>query len=220
MFEEEEDLHIYFLVDCSASMHVGSERKLRYAKRVAAALAYIGLANLDRVSIVPFAESVLGRLPSSRGRGQIWKVFRFLEAEYEGTRTDIQSAFKKFVTETRRRGMVVVISDFYDHAGFIEGINLLRYHRFEPLIFQVWDEEDLNPSLKGDLELTDCETGETVRITVTPGMLKRYQKAHRELMDEVEGYCKQKNLLYFRTPVQLPFDELVLRVFRAGGFLR
>ena len=220
LFEEEEDLHIYFLVDMSPSMAVGDGAKLRYAKQVAAALSYIGLANLDRVSVVPFGGDVIDTLPASRGRSQIWKVFRFLERERPTDKTDIARALKSFVSRTRRRGLAVLISDFYDHQGFVEAINLLRFHRFEPLVFQIYDEDDLHPNLKGDIEVVDCETNEIVRVTVTPRLLKRYVDAQHELMEELATFCRQKNLLHFRAPVQQPFDELVLRVFRAGGFLR
>src|SRR6201999_629727 len=82
MFEEEEDLHIYLLIDASASMR--NHGKLDYAERICAALAYIGLAKLDRISIVPFggapdgAGRSDGRLPPARGKAQIFKVFDFL----------------------------------------------------------------------------------------------------------------------------------------------
>lgn len=220
LFEEEEDLRIYLLVDMSPSMAIGEGAKLRYAKQVAAALAYIGLANLDRVSVVPFGDSLLGTLPASRGRSQIWKVFQFLEQSRASKTTDIAAAMKAFVSQTKRRGLAVLISDFYDQKGFAEGVNLLRYHNFEPLVFQVYDHNDLAPDLKGDIEVVDCETDQVVRVTVTPKLLKRYAEAQQALMDELATYCRQKNLLHFRAPVQQPFDELVLQVFRAGGFLR
>lgn len=220
LFEEEEDLHITFLLDVSRSMQIGDGAKLLYAKRVAAALAYIGLANLDRVSVVPFGGEVLGTLPPSRGRGQIWKVFRYLEQEWSDGTTDLEAALRQFTTRTRRRGLAVVLSDFYDPAGFSAGLDALRHHRFEPLVFQIWDEAEANPDLHGDLELLDAETGQTVRVTVTPRLLVQYRDAQQRHLEEVRAYCASRNLLYFRAPVQLPFDELVLRVFRAGGFLR
>lgn len=220
LFEEEEDLHIYFLLDVSPSMSVGGGHKLRYAKRVAAALSYIGLSNLDRVSIVPFGHDVLGTLPASRGKSQIWKVFQFLQQHWSTERTDTSKSLKSFVTRTRRRGLVVLISDFYDQRGFVDGINFLRYHRFEPLVFQLFDDEARTPDLSGDVEVVDCESGEIVRVTVTPRLLRRYAEAHDAFMEGLERFCKQKNLLHFRAPIQTPFDELVLNVFRAGGFLR
>src|SRR5512132_1295426 len=71
-FEEEEDLPIYFFVDSSQSMSYGKPSKLDYARRVAAALCYIGLANLDRINIVAYAEKIRGELPPQRGKGRIF----------------------------------------------------------------------------------------------------------------------------------------------------
>lgn len=221
LFEEEEDLFIYFLIDMSQSMRLGGAAKLSYAKRLAAALAYIGLSNMDRVSVVPFADNLLDRLPPARGRGQIFKVFRFLEQDYdENLRTDLRNSLRKFVAQNKRAGLAVVISDFYDLTGFEEAINFLRFRKFEPLVCHVFDHSDLEPSLFGDLDLLDCETGERVTVTVTRDLLARYREAHDELMEEVETFCTRKSVRYFRAPVQVPFDELVLRVLRAGGFIR
>lgn len=220
LFEEEEDLYIWFLLDASSSMRVGTGARWDYARRLVGALSYIGLANLDRVAVVPFGEDVKGTLPPSRGRSQIWKVFRYLEQAEPGGATDLATACRTFVNQTRRRGLAVLVSDFYDPQGFEEAVDLLRYRRFEPLIIQLYDEDDLQPDLRGDIEVTDCETGERVRVTVTPDLLARYREAQEALLERVESTAKAKNLLYFRAPVQVPFDDLVLHVFRAGGFLR
>src|SRR5215470_18171441 len=84
LFEEEEDLPIYFFVDCSQSMEFGEPSKLDYGRRVAAALCYIGLANLNRVNVVAYSDKVRGELPPQRGKGRIFKVFRFLSEMKSG----------------------------------------------------------------------------------------------------------------------------------------
>lgn len=220
LFEEEEDLHIYFLVDCSASMHLGTPDKLSYAKSIAAALAYIGLSNMDRVCIIPFSSRLDGRMPPTRGKAQIFKIFDFLSSIEVGQHTSLQEAFRTFVTQNKRRGVVCVLSDFYDPTGFEEGLNFLRYHRFDPIMIHIFDERELNPTLAGEMQLVDCETGEVREVTVTESILRRYRQVWQDFCDELEGYCSQRDILYFRVPIQLPFDELVLRIFRAGGFLR
>lgn len=225
LFEEEEDLHVYFLLDVSASMQAGDGAKLRYARQVVGALSYIALANLDRASVVPFSRAPRTPLPPSRGRAQIWKVFRFLDgltlpdAGLDAA-SDLEAAMRAFVSRTRRRGLAVIVSDFYDPKGIEAGVDVLRYHRFEPLLLQVWDEREARPQLDGDLELVDCETGEALRVTVTPALLERYARAHAAQRAEVHRLARQKAALALDAPVQLPFDELLLHVFRAGGFLR
>lgn len=219
LFEEEEDLYIYFLVDTSPSMRMGDPDKWSYARRLTAALAYIGLSNLDRVSVVPFSSALDGRLPPARGKAQIFKVFEFLNSVRPGDTTRLGEAFRTFVTQNKRRGIAVVVSDFYDPEGFEAGLNFLRYHKFEPMVIQLYDERELDPSFRGDLQLVDCETGDVTDVTVTSSLKREYVKAFEAWAEELEEYCLKRNILYFKAPIQVPFDELVLRVFRAGGFL-
>jgi uncharacterized protein (DUF58 family) len=217
LFEEEEDLHIYLLVDVSASMR--SSGKLDYALRVAAALAYVGLAKLDRVSVVPFGGESRDRLPPSRGKGNIFKVFRFLDGLEATGPTDLGHALESFVHQTKRRGIAVVISDFYDPKGYEEGLNLLRYHRFEPTVLQVWSAEEARPKLRGDVEIVDVETGELREVTVSEKVLADFARAHAEWSDALQQFCSTRGIGYFRADTSVAFDELVLRIFRAGGFL-
>jgi uncharacterized protein (DUF58 family) len=220
LFEEEEDLFVYFLLDTSRSMTLGSPRKLDYAKRLIASLAYIALSNLDNVSVVPFSGAVAGRLPPTRGKAQIFKVLQYLQRVGEGQQTEMRESFKTFAAQNPRRGVAVVVSDFYDPDGYADALNALRYQKFEVYVLHLFDDMELRPELRGDIELMDCETGEVRSVTVTPRLLQQYAQMHRAYCDEIEDFCLKRRMLYFRTPIQIPFDELVLRVFRAGGFLK
>lgn len=220
LYEEEEDLAIYFIVDQSRSMAFGDAQKFRYAKRVAAALAYVGLANLDRVSIVATAENVTERMQETRGKARIFKVFRFLtELKAEGG-TDLGDAMKTFVAQNKRRGLAVLISDLYDPAGFEKGLNVLRYNKFDPFVVHVTDPAEAKPKLAGDVLLYDCETGDEREVTVTAAVLQRFEKVYAEYLSEIDRFCATHQVPYIRADIQVPFEELVLRVFRRGGFLR
>ncbi|MBX3204081.1 MAG: DUF58 domain-containing protein [Labilithrix sp.] len=220
LYEEEEDLAIYFIVDASSSMGFGDAKKLRYAKRVAAALAYVGLANLDRVSIVSTTDKVLDRMPATRGKARIFKVFRFLKELAPEGQTDLEDALKAFVAQNKRRGLVVLASDLYDPHGFERGINVLRYNKFDPFVVHVVDEEEAKPKLSGDVLLYDCETGDEREVTVTAKVLERFETAYKSYLDDIDRFCTSKQVPYIRADVNTPFDELILRVFRRGGFLR
>ena len=221
LFEEEEDLHIYILIDVSDSMAIGAPLpKLHYAMQVGAALTYVGLANLDRVAIMPFAGQLIDRLPLSRGKNRIFRVFEFLRSCEIGGQTDLAECMKTFVAQNKRRGLAVVISDFYDPVGFEQGLNTLRYNKFEPFVLQVYDRREADPQLHGDLALVDCETGDTREVTVSRSLLEAYQREHERYCKELEAYCTKYAMAFFRTHTSIPFDELVLRIFRSGGFLR
>jgi len=220
LYEEEEDLSIYLIVDCSTSMAFGDSKKFDHARRLCAALAYVGLANLDRVTIVGVSDGELVRMPPTRGKGRIFKVLNFLrELEASGT-TELAETLRMFVAQHKRRGLAVLISDLYDPAGFEGGINMLRFNKFEPFVLHIVDNREARPDLKGDIRIYDCETGDERELTVTAQMLEKIGEAWRQYRESIERFCASRQVSYFAAPVDIPFEELVLQVFRRGGFLR
>src|SRR6185436_15017546 len=119
--EEEEDLSIYFILDNSSSMGFGTGEKLKQAKRLCAALAYVGLANLDRIAIVAATDEISGRMPTTRGKARIFRIFRFLRGIKATGFTDLGDALRTFVAQHKRKGLAVILSDLYDPAGFERG---------------------------------------------------------------------------------------------------
>jgi uncharacterized protein (DUF58 family) len=217
LFQEEEDLSIDVLVDTSRSMAAG-DGKLDYAARVAAALCYIGLCNLDRVGVQAFSDGLGERLPPGRGKGRIFKVLEFLAGLRAGGPTGIEASMAAFAHRTRRRGVAIVISDFYD-PGYVNGLNLLRYHRFEPCVVQVL--EPARPgAMRGEVELVDCETGEARQVTVSPRLLAAQHRARDAWLAGLETFCRSRQIPFARASTVVPFEDLVLHVLRRGGILQ
>ncbi len=220
LFEEEEDLHVYILLDVSNSMTMGDPPKFYYGMQLGAALAYIALSNLDRVGIVPLADRVVGRLPPTRGVGTIFKIFEFLKQTPIGGPTQLEPSLRTFIHQNQRRGVAVLLSDFYDPAGYREAINTLRYNKYETYVVQVYDLKEVRPQLMGDLNLVDCETGEAREITVSPKLLTDYAREHDRYCQEIERFCTERGVPFFRTHTGLPFQDLILEIFRMGGFIK
>ena len=219
LYEEREDLHIYFLVDASQSMTYGEPQKLLYAKRVAAALAYISLSNLDRISITAFTDQDLNRLPTERGKGKIFTVLDFLDRIDGAGETHLVNAFRNFVHTTKRRGLIVLISDLFDPRGFTDGLNMLQFQKHDLFVVHIIDEKEANPNLRGDYHLVDVETDQLRPVTINENHLKRYKVLFQQYCDDLSRYCVQREIGFIRTSTQLPFDELILRIFRMGGFV-
>ena len=219
LYEEREDLHIYFLVDASQSMTYGELPKLIYAKRVAAALAYIGLSNLDRIGITAFNTTDMNRLPTERGKGKIFTVLNFLD-QISGTgETDLENAFHNFVHMTKRRGLVVLISDLFDPKGFTAGLNMLKFQKHDLFVIHIIDEKEAEPSLLGDYHLVDVETNQLRPVTINENHIKRYKALFNKYCDDLDRYCTQREISIVRTMTKAPFEELILRIFRMGGFV-
>jgi uncharacterized protein (DUF58 family) len=123
LFDEEQDLPIYLFIDASHSM--AEPAKFDQARRIAAALCYIGLAHLDRVTILTFGGTLGDESVPGRGKGRIFRVFDQLERMETGGTTDLRETFKQFASRSRQQGLAVVISDFLDPQGFENGLKIL-----------------------------------------------------------------------------------------------
>ncbi len=222
LFEEDEDLSIYVLFDASASMGTGTPPKLDLAMQVGAALGYVGLANLDRVSVLPLADGLGDGLPLARGKAHILPWLRFLDGIEPAGATALAQATRDFLRRHRgrRRGLVILISDFYDPAGYRQALDLLRYNHFETVVIQISAPEEVRPTLRGDVTIRDVETGEERELTVSPAVLEEYRRRHAALLRGLEGYCREHGIPCFPILSDVPFDDVVLRVFRAGGLVR
>lgn len=222
LFQEEEDLSVHVLLDTSLSMalpsRTGAPTKLGHAKRLAAALAYVALVGLDRVSVSTFGGRIVDRLPPERGRQRMRRVLSFLGPLKGDGITDLGAAMRSFVARGERRGLAIVISDFYDPSGVRDALDALRHARFDPVLLHVWDPVEARPSLDpelfGDLCLVDAERGRARDVTITPGLLARYEAAHRALRDGVARAAAEKHALHAGVETSESWDEAVLRVLR------
>jgi len=219
-FQEEEDLHVYILLDCSRSMGFGAPTKFDYARQVAAALAYIALADLDRVAVIAFADRIISEFPLTRGKGRILSLMKFLEGlEVRDGLTDLARSAENFVRRSQRRGLAVVVSDLFDPSGYERGLDVLRHHRYEPHVVQVFDRRELDPGMKGDVELLDVESGSVEKVTVTERNLREYRKIFEAFLESVRAYCTKYGVGGTRSTTDVPFDELILRMMREAGAL-
>lgn len=223
LFEEETELPVHFLVDASQSMRAGvpGRRKFDQARRLSAALGSLALDGLDRVGAGFFSDTLHAQIKPSRGRGQFHQLLTFLRnpPKDSGT-THLARAMESFVHGNRRRGLVFVISDFFDPHGWEEGVELLRYHRFEVRLLQVLSEKDWNPAEPGDVELADCETGQILSLTLTPRLLKEYRQRLREQAEQLRKVALRQGGSFHPCAAEEPFDELILNLLGAGGVMR
>ncbi len=220
LFHVEEDLRLSIFVDSSLSMSHGDPSKLQYAKKLAAAMAYVALANLDRVTIEAASESSMDRLPPTRGKAQIWRLLEFIEGiEAQGS-TDLQEGLKQFSLRNSTPGMKVVISDFLDKRGFQGALKWLLKGGNEVVVIQVLSPQEVKPTIVGDLSLVDCEDGQVTEISVTSGLLKRYEANLKALVGGLREYCRTRGLANFFVQSSHPVEQLILNSMRRTGVVR
>jgi len=220
LFQEEQDLSVYILVDGSESMAFGSPSKFLYAKRIAAALGYISLINMDRVGVGTFASERLEYLVPTRGKGQGRRLFAFLEKLEPEGRTALAASCRSYLLRHRRPGLLILISDFFDRAGFEETLKVLLARNLEVYAIQVLAEEERNPPIAGDLRLIDCEEKDATEITVTDRLIKHYKAQLESYCESLRDFCMKRGVNYLAVTTRWRFEDLILQYLKTAGLLK
>ena len=217
LFDEERDLPIYLMIDCSRSM--AGAAKFDMARRLAAALCYIGLVHLDRVTILPFGRGLGDESSPGRGKGRIFRVFELLERLEAAGPTGLRESFKEFASRPRQMGLTVIISDFLDPGGFEPGLKILRTIGHDVVVVHVVSERDRDPGALGDARFVDAETGDLREVDVTPRLAAAYREAWETHAADLAQFCGRYDITYVRAEAERPFEEVVLKTFRQGRFV-
>jgi uncharacterized protein (DUF58 family) len=214
---DDEELCLHLLVDASASMQAGEPSKLsklEWAKRLAAALGYIGLASLERVGLGVMRERVTEGWPPGRGRARVTPLFEFLSKVQGGGATRLNESLTEYAGRSRATGLVVLVSDLLDPAGCEAGLKALLERRFEVHVVHVLSPEELRPSLEGDLRLIDRETGEGRALRVDADTLRAYAERLQAFLARCEGFCKSQGINYHRADTATSVEQFVLGPLR------
>jgi uncharacterized protein (DUF58 family) len=220
LFLEEEDLHVYTLLDTSLSMNFGTPTKLHYGKQVAAALAFIGLVNHDRVILDTFATKLDVGIPSVRGRSQMWRVIDYLEHLASSGESDLKTAARDFAIRHAGKGIVVVISDFLDKHGYEDALRYLLARKMDIFVIHLLSQEEVEPELVGDLRLVDVEDDDIAEITMSAPLLKRYKDNLNAFVGGLKEWCTRRGITYIFTTNQYPFEKLILNYLRERGLVK
>jgi len=218
LFLEEEDLHVHLIVDNSQSMAFGEPKKLRYAKQVAAALGFVGLVRSDRVSIHAIGGG--GTAPAYRGRQQWWRMAEQLDQIQPAGAASLTEGIRIFCLRSTGHGVAVLISDLLDKQGFEQPLRMLAGRRMDTYVIQTLSAEELEPPVRGDLQLVDCEDGDRADVTINPALLKRYKATLEQFIASIKTFCARRGMVYVLAANQVPVEKLVVTYLRQRGLVR
>jgi uncharacterized protein (DUF58 family) len=220
LFMEEEDLHVYILIDNSLSMDFGKPTKLHYAKQVAAALGFIGLVNMDRVVLEAFNDKLTQSMPAARGRRSLWRLVDFLQKLEPAGPSDLKKALRTFTLKCSGKGIVIVLSDFMDKKGYEDALRYLIARQMDIYAIQILSQEEIEPEIVGDLQLTDIEDQDVAEVTVSGPLLKRYKQNLKAYQAALYEFCSRRGVAYLFTSNQVPFERLIFSFLRQRGLLK
>ncbi len=252
LFVEEQDLTMHLLLDTSRSMDWPLEasgqlsHKFTYARRAAAALGYIALASLDRVTVTALAAGPeRTHFPPHRGRQQAFALFDFLTGLVANEATNLAQSFSRYAAQARQPGPLLIFSDLLDSSqpsyppisnyqypkgtmlpitnpqpSFAPGLTALLARRFEVSLIHLLSPDEVEPPLNGDLRLLDTETGQAVEITADYEALARYKAGLAAWQAEIRAWCSRHNIAYVSVTTDVPFEEFIFAFLRQRGILK
>lgn len=220
LFMEEEDLHFYSLIDSSLSMDYGNPTKLEFAKQLAAALAFVGLIRADRVRVETLGQGPGDRGPAWRGRASSWRMLQHVEAIQPGEQASLAAGVKNFCLRNPGKGIVVFITDLMDKTGYEEALKYFVSHEVDCYLIHVLSQEELEPDVKGDLRLVDCEDQDEAEITASAPLLNRYKQTLNSFVQGAQEFCARRGIHYLLANNQTPIETLVASHLRKRGLVR
>lgn len=209
MFQLEPRIPVRLMVDISKSMQTGELDKFHYARKLAAALCYVGLVRLDSICLQPFSDKLHDAFTASGGRHRFQPAMSFLSALQPSGQTNFLECSRQFCSKFPQRGLTLVISDFLDDRDCEKPLQYLADFGHELILLQVWAEEDREPPWEGELELEDAETGLKVELAFDNDARAQYTAgfdAHAELVRKV---AERNSGRYVGVPTSIPIEQAI-----------
>src|SRR5579872_4621547 len=208
-YRGETNSQLTILLDASRSMKFGSQglEKLEYARFLAASLAYMASSQRDASGLIVFDDEVRNYIRPSARQGQLMRVLNGIEGARAGARTNYAHPFHVLQEFLRRRGIVALISDFWeDPQTIVKTVEPLRYHGCELILFHVLDPEELHPKLRHPVLMEDLETGEAMEVSPDYTSHEYREKIDAHL-ENLKTRARAAGIDYFLLDTSRPLDE-------------
>ena len=222
-YEEETNLRSYIFLDTSNSMSYNSGNnisKLDYSLTLAAALSYLMIHQQDAVSLTLYSEKINKFLPPKSSRAYLQEILKNLASVEASAKTNTAASLNEAAEKIKRRGLVVIISDFFDDINFVlKALKHFSYNKNEVIVFQVLDPIEKTFSFGKDAIFKDLETGD--EMTTQPYQIqKAYREAMGEFINRIKKECLNSNIDYNLIETSDPYDKALLRYIQKPAWTR
>lgn len=221
LFVEEREAYYSIIIDTSSSMDFGTPSKGVCAARLAGAVSYMALNNLDRVRLLAICKDQVKKSSDFTGRQGFNKVVAWLNGlGFEG-KTDLYKSIRGI--PFNQKGVTVIISDLFSNDTTDENIenisNTIRYLRYmkqEVLVLHVLSPEETEPALEGTIGLEDAETGDIIRVTATSHLCKQYKRVLDRFLTRTEECAKHYQAHYIPVCSNETIETFIYKGIKSG----
>ena len=221
LFLDERQMHTRIYIDASRSMDYGRGQKAEQAVRLAAALAYMSVNEMDRVSVYAIKGNEIEEiLPPTVGKESFFnRISKFNEIEFDGDSRISEALLPSVVG--RGDGMSIIISDFLTDDDYETAIDHLVSRRRDVFCLQILSEEELNPLVTGKMHFFDSENIEkTYKKNIDRDILKAYRAALAYAIDRIRGYCLSRGAHYLPVSAEDDIGEILFGKLADEGVVK
>ena len=221
LFLDERQMHTRIYIDASRSMDYGSGRKAEQAVRLAAALAYMSVNEMDRVSVYALkGDTVEELMPITVGKEAFYNRIGNLNGiEFDGDSRISEAILPSVVG--KGDGMSIIISDFLTDDDYETAIDHLVGKKRDVLCIQILSADELNPQLNGKMHLFDAENIEkTYKKNIDRNILKAYRAALAYATDRIREYCMSRGANYLLVGADDDVGEIIFGRFEEEGVVK
>jgi uncharacterized protein (DUF58 family) len=220
MFQVEPRIPVRLLLDCSNSMTTGDVSKFDYARKLTAALCYVGLVRLDTMCIQPFGHDLGDSFLSGGGRHRFIPAVNFLQDLTPSGQTNYFQMARQFISRYPQRGLLIIISDFLDETDCERPLQFLADFGHELILIHLWADEDRTPSWEGQLDLTDAETGSTLEIGFDEAARTNYTAAFDEFAKSIQRIGLRNSGRYVGLSTSNQIEEAIFGPLARSGAIQ
>ena len=225
LFTDERQMHTQIFLDYSASMGMADPRKGAYAVGVAAALGFLSVHNMDKVSFKLMkgerAEDPFGTIV---GKQSFFRAMNELEKMEFSEDADISAAVTGCLDTGSRDGLTVIISDFFTEHDWKKAIDYLSYKNLQVLLIQVLTPEEIDPVYSGRVNLIDSESADVLddknmKLRITRSMQMAYAEALHDSIEEIKSFCTSRGAGFFSVRTDRPIEKMLFGELLKTGIM-
>lgn len=223
LFTDERQMQVQIFLDCSASMGKDNPQKASYTIATAAALGFLAVQNMDKVSFnIMKGERSENPFGTIVGKNSFFRASNALqEIKFEGE-SDIELCVASCPDTSRNNGLSVIISDFFTESNWKKAVDYLCYKNRQVMLVQILSPEEVDPTYDGRVNLIDSESvdvsdNKNMKIKITRSMQKAYEEAMIDFKKDIKTFCSKRNVDYISVRSDMPIEKVLFgELFKVG----
>ena len=225
LFTDERQMHTQIFLDCSASMGKDNPQKAAYTVAVAAALGYLSVHNMDKVSYHLIkgekAENPFGTIVGKRA---FFNAISDLEQVVWDGESDLRTSIINSPNPGNNDGLTVIISDFFTDSDWKKAVDFLCYKKRQVLLIQVMTPEEADPLYMGRVNLIDSESVDVadpknMKLKIDRASQEAYEEALRELYDGLNSFCNSRGAAFLSVRTDRPIETVLFKELLKVGIM-